>query len=114
VAEDKHAIAIAPYASQNPYEVWILPKADRNAFSDLTDDERTSVATMLKRVTMFLDKARISFNFFLQDSLPPFEHHFVLKIEPRQTIWAGLELSTGVIINPVAPETAATWYKKSR
>ncbi len=72
------------------------------------------MAVMLKGITQFLDKGRISYNYFLQDSLAPYEHHFSLRIEPRQTIWAGLELSTGVIINPMAPEAAAQWYKKSK
>lgn len=114
IAQDEHAIAFAPYASQNPYEAWILPKQHRPVFAELTKAESRSVAIMLKKITQFLDKARISYNYYLQDSLSPYQHHFSLRIEPRQTIWAGLELSTGVIINPVAPEAATEWYKKSK
>jgi UDPglucose--hexose-1-phosphate uridylyltransferase len=111
IYEDKNVIAIAPYASQNPFEAWVLPRQHKGQFSSLTHDEQRSYAVVLKKVAAFLDSCKISFNFFLQDSLTPYEHHFVLRIEPRQTIWAGLELSTGVIVNPMPPEQAVLWYK---
>jgi UDPglucose--hexose-1-phosphate uridylyltransferase len=111
IYEDKNIVAIAPYASQNPFEAWVLPREHRTSFASLTLDERHSTAVALKQIAGFLDNSRISFNFFLQDALKPFEHHFVLRVEPRQTIWAGLELSTGVIINPLPPEEAALWYR---
>ncbi len=111
IFEDRHIVAIAPYASQNPFEAWILPRAHKPRFGSLNKSERDSIAVVLKQIAGFLDNAKISFNFFLQDSLPPYEHHFVLRVEPRQTNWGGLELSTGVIINPVSPETSVLWYK---
>jgi hypothetical protein len=36
----------------------------------------------------------------------------IIKLAPRPNIWAGLELGTGVIINSVAPEDAAKFYKE--
>jgi UDPglucose--hexose-1-phosphate uridylyltransferase len=114
IAQDKHVIAFAPYASLNPYEAWLMPRQHRGTFAELTAEERHSMAVMLKKIIQFLDKGRISYNYFLQDSLEPYQHHFSLRVEPRQTIWAGLELSTGVIINPVTPESASAWYKASK
>jgi hypothetical protein len=34
-----------------------------------------------------------------------------LKLEPRPNVWAGLELGTGIIINPIPPEDAAKFYR---
>lgn len=113
IIDDGKFFAYAPYASENPFQVWINPKRHVATFAELTIDELASLAAILKKITAFLDKMKISFNFFLQDSLIGYEHHFILKVEPRQTVWAGLELSTGIIINPVAPEQAAHWYRKS-
>ena len=39
------------------------------------------------------------------------QQRFVLKVEPRKSVWAGLELATGIIINPVSPEQAAKEYR---
>lgn len=112
VHEDAHIIAICPYASQNPYELWILPKSDTATFAALTGAERHAIAVTLKNACAFLDKLDINFNYFLQDAVMHDQQRFVLKIEPRKTVWAGLELATGVIINPVAPEQATKEYQK--
>lgn len=111
VYEDAHIIAITPYASQNAYELWILPKSDTATFAALTGVERRSIATILKAACAFLDKQNLSFNFFLQDAVMHEQQRFVLKIEPRKGVWAGLELATGVHINVVSPEQAAQEYK---
>jgi UDPglucose--hexose-1-phosphate uridylyltransferase len=111
VYEDDHVIAITPYASKNPYELWILPKSDTATFAALTGVERRSIATVLKQACGFLDSQEINFNFFLQDAVMHEQQRFILKIEPRKTVWAGLELATGIIINPVSPEQAAKDYR---
>lgn len=111
VYEDAHIIAIAPYASKNAYELWILPKSDTATFAALTGAERQAIAAVLKGACGFLDSQEISFNFFLQDAVMHEQQRFVLKIEPRKSVWAGLELATGVIINPVSPEQAAKDYR---
>lgn len=111
VYEDTHIIALAPYASKNPYELWILPKSDTATFAALTSVERSAIAAVLKKACQFLDAKDISFNFFLQDAVMHEQQRFILKIEPRKTVYAGLELATNVIINPLSPEQAAKEYK---
>jgi UDPglucose--hexose-1-phosphate uridylyltransferase len=111
IFEDKHMVAISPYAARHGFEVWILPRRHIPLFTDLGVGELHSLATALKKITARLDNANISFNFFLQESIPHQDHHFVLKIEPRTFKWAGAEMGTGVIINPVPPEYAALWYQ---
>ena len=113
VYEDNHIIAITPYASKNPYELWILPKSDTSTFAALTGAERSTIAAVLKKACQFLDGKEISFNFFLQDAVMHEQQRFILKVEPRKTVHAGLELATNVIINPLAPEQAAKEYKSA-
>ncbi len=114
VFENDHLIAICPYAGSAPYGVWVIPKHHKGTFGELSESELHSTAEVLKLISGQLDKYGISFNFFLQDSLPEQNHHFVLKVEPRPNVWGGLEISTGVIINPVPPEFATNWYKSNR
>lgn len=111
IAEDKHFIALAPYASAHALEAWLLPRRHINKFSEMSGAEAYSLAVLMKKITARLDTSTISFNYLLQESLENQNHHFVLKVEPRVNKYAGAELGTGVIINPVAPEYAALWYK---
>jgi UDPglucose--hexose-1-phosphate uridylyltransferase len=111
IFEDKHFIAIAPYASANALEAWLIPRRHTNKFTELHADELHSLATIMKKITARLDTSTISFNYFLQESLDNQDHHFVLKVTPRAGKYAGAELGTGVIFNPIAPEHAALWYR---
>jgi UDPglucose--hexose-1-phosphate uridylyltransferase len=111
IFEDKHVIAIAPYAASYGFAVWIVPKRHLSLFTEFNASELYSLAVILKKVAAKLDAANISFNYFLQESIPHQDHHFVLKVEPRTFKYAGAELGTGVIINPVPPEYATLWYQ---
>ncbi len=111
ISADKHFIAIAPYASSHALEAWLIPRRHVPKFADLKDDELNSLAVILKNITARLDISNISFNYLLQESLENQDHHFVLKVEPRTTKFAGAELGTGVEINPVSPEYTALWYQ---
>lgn len=111
VHEDKNFVAISPYASNSPFEVWLIPRRHEPEFSNLHVGELHSLAITLKKITATLDAANISFNYFLQESLENQNHHFVIKVEPRTTKFAGAELGTGVIINPVTPEYSTLWYQ---
>ena len=111
IFEDEQILAISPYAATYPYAVWLMPKSHTRTFGSMTSAQLHSFAIIIKKITQLLDKAKLSFNFFLHDSLPEYDHHFYIKIEPRVTMWAGFELSTGMVINPVTPEYAAEWYR---
>ncbi|HSX47023.1 MAG TPA: DUF4931 domain-containing protein [Patescibacteria group bacterium] len=111
IYEDKHVIALSPYATRVPFGAWIMPKKHRNSFSTTTADERQSFAVILKKMTALLDQNMISYNFFLQNHLAYNNHHFVLRLDPRVSVWAGGEFSTGIYINIVSPEYAALWYQ---
>lgn len=111
VAEDKHFVALSPYAASYAFETWLVPRRHVGEFAKLNVGEINSLAVILKKLAAKLDSAGISFNYFLQESLQKQDHHFVIKVEPRTTKWAGAELGTGVIINPVTPEYSALWYR---
>lgn len=109
--QNKDFIALCPYATSSPYGVWILPVKHKRRIKDLKKSELANLAKTIKHITGKLDEADVSYNFFIHNSLDNESHHFRIKVVPRMTIWAGLELGTGIIINPVFPETAAKFYK---
>ncbi|NTW61402.1 DUF4931 domain-containing protein [Candidatus Saccharibacteria bacterium] len=109
--EDKHLFVLAPYASDCPYGAWLIPKRHIRRISDLTHSEKESIAMALKIVLGKMDEMGVSYNYFIENSVNGEDYHMHIKIAPRPNIWAGLELGTGVIINPVPPEEAAKLYR---
>lgn len=112
VWQDKQMITLCPFASEFPYEVWIMSKRHVDNIDLLTNKEIKSLATALKLVSNKLKSLDYDFNFFAHNDIDNKHQHFYLKIQPRPNIWAGVELGSGLIINPVLPEDAAKYYKK--
>jgi len=112
VYSDKYVIALCPYASAYHYEVWIFPRRHPDNVVELTALERVSFAKALKKIIGKLNKHNISYNYFLHQVINDPDQHFYLKIQPRQSIWAGVELGSGVVINSMPPEKAAKFYNQ--
>lgn len=112
IFSDDCAVAFSPYASQFNYEAWILPRRHMDNLTQLTPEERLSFAKALKLILSKLDELNYAYNFYLHDVVRNKKQHFYLKIIPRGSIWAGVELGSGLVINPIVPEEAAEFYRK--
>ena len=112
IYEDKQVAAFAPYASQYHYEAWIFTKRHLDNITKLNDAEFKSFARALKKILGKLQKLDLAFNYFLHQIISCADQHFYLKIQPRASVWAGVELGSGLIINSVSPEAAAKFYRK--
>ncbi len=108
-----YVTALAPYASQRPLEVWLIPNRYFSSITDATANEIHDFAVLLKGITGAIGSKNLSFNFFLHEKIDSRANHFMIQITPRPNIWAGFELSTkgSLVINPVSPERAASWYR---
>lgn len=109
--EDEHLFVLAPYASESPYGAWFIPKRHVHSIDSLTKDEKSSFARALKILLSKLDEIDVSYNYFFLNSLDLESHHMIMKLAPRPNVWAGLELGTGIVINPVSPEKAVKFYQ---
>ena len=74
--------------------------------------EFSSFAKALKLILSKLNKLGLSYNYFCHQVISDKDQHFYLKIQPRDSIWAGVELGSGLVINSISPETAAKFYRK--
>ncbi len=110
--EDEHLFVLAPYASESPYGAWFLPKRHIRSILDLREVEKDSFVRALKSLLTKLDEIDVSYNYFFQNSLDNESHHLILKLAPRPNVWGGLELDTGIIVNPMPPEEAVKFYQK--
>lgn len=109
--EDEHVFVLAPWASNCPYAAWILPKRHVKSMSELMRAEKESMAIGLKLLLDKMDAFGISYNFFVENAVNQEDYHTHIKLAPRPNIWGGLEMGTGIIINPIAPEYAAKIYR---
>lgn len=118
-------IAIAPFASRFPFEVWILPKQHSPDFTALGIPDRLKLAQILKQVLAKLKKGLNDppYNYVLHTA--PFrrqkqgywksidhDYHWHIEIMPRLTKVAGFEWGTGFYICPLPPEDAAKFLKQ--
>lgn len=112
ICEDQHAGAFTPYASRYHYEAWIFPKRHVDNITRLKPDEIASMAKCLKLILGKASSLGLAYNFFMHQVVSANDQHFYIKVQPRdQNIWAGIELGSGLVINSVAPETAAKFYR---
>jgi UDPglucose--hexose-1-phosphate uridylyltransferase len=111
VWQDATSVAFAPFASRSPFEVWIVPRHHEADFGRASDSDLASTADALRQVL-----ARLAvldhppYNLVLHTS-PLRErvdatYHWHWEIHPRLRAIAGLELGSGLPVNPVSPEEA--------
>lgn len=106
-------VVFVPFAARMPYEMWILPRTHQPEFGQLTEDKRAPLAAALheavRRLHDRLDDP--DYNFFVRTALDyqsKAPHlHWSLRLQPRTTVEAGFELSTGMQVNPSIPERDA-------
>ncbi|MEM4389389.1 MAG: galactose-1-phosphate uridylyltransferase [Candidatus Micrarchaeia archaeon] len=111
VFEDEHTFAFCPFASRFHFETWFVPKRHTDQLTELTEEERLSLARALKAVLARLDAMlnHPPYNFHLHTGPLAGEpsYHCHLELTPRLSLWAGYEFCTGLYINSLPPEEAA-------
>ncbi len=107
IAVDEEAVLLAPYASQLPFQLMLVPRRPRARFEDDGPSGAALLHNGLRRLARLLG-SNPPLNLYVRTA-PLGAEHFCWRIDvlPRLTHLAGLELSTGVNLNIVAPEHAA-------
>ena len=111
VWEDAGSVAFAPYASRSPFEVWVVPRRHEADFGRATDADLVSTTETLRQVLGLIGTlGGPPYNLVLHTA-PLREQvdatfHWHWEIHPRLRSIGGLELGTGLPVNPVAPEAA--------
>ena len=120
-------IAISPFASRFPFEIWILPKEHNCDFFTIKPAHRRDLAGILKRIMSKLKVALDDppYNYILHTA--PFrrpkagywktvdcDYHWHIEIMPRLTRVAGFEWGTGFYLNPTSPEEATKILRETK
>lgn len=119
VYENEEMIVLCPFASRVSFEMRVLPKKHEYAFEHISERQRECLAdalgTALRKMVGVLKSP--SYNFFIHTAPTQPEHfshyHWHLEILPRISIWAGVELGTGIEVVTVPPEEAARHLREA-
>jgi UDPglucose--hexose-1-phosphate uridylyltransferase len=110
-ANDDVAI-ICPYWSGSPYELLIVPRRHELHLQDSDDESLASVGRALRDATAFLNAllGDVAYNvgFHPAPHAHVGEYHWHIHIWPNLVTQAGFERGTGVLINVMPPEAAAS------
>jgi UDPglucose--hexose-1-phosphate uridylyltransferase len=109
--QDASSVAFAPFASRSPFEAWIVPRTHAADFGTATDADVLATAEALRRVLGLLAALDGPPHNLVLHTAPLREridgtYHWHWEIHPRLREIAGLELGTGLPVNPVSPEDA--------
>ncbi len=122
IMQNDHFVAIAPFASAFPFEVWVTPKEPIAMLMTMHAEQTEALATLLKALFANMVAVLGRFDYNLNFEIAPLQKdgtsasmfedfaqacRFGIRIVPRVTGIGGFELATGMHINPVAPEEAA-------
>lgn len=120
VLETENFIAFCPFAARFPFEVWIVPKTNRQHYDYVKGIEglETELASVMKTLLL---KYKIglndpAYNYVIQ-SAPigmdtPECYSWHIELLPRLTRTAGFERGTGFYINPIPPEMTAAFLRE--
>ncbi len=119
IYENGGAIAFAPFVSKSPFEIRIFPKKHLPYFENTLDENIDYAVDALRHALKKIEKnlKDPDYNFFLHtapisNKLNYKMYHWHIEVIPKVSIRAGFELGTGVDINPVDPDEAATLLSK--
>ncbi len=124
VFENEEFTALCPYASRVPFEVWVIPRRPEPFFENIDPYLRGALSEALLQVLrrLYVGLRDSPYNYYIlsapcdetgfvcdRESFTHFRWH--VQILPRLTIWGGFELGTGLEINTVLPEAAASFLR---
>lgn len=128
VLESEHIVALCPFASRFPFELWILPKRHSCDVGATQPEELRDLAVVFKQVFTRLRQVLNDppYNYLLHTA--PFrkyhgksgywktieeDFHWHIELIPRLTRVAGFEWGSGFYINPTPPEDSAKYLREA-
>lgn len=114
---NEHFVALLPFASQVPFEIWVLPRHRQSSFRWVDPSSLHPLVSVLKTVLLKLHHGLGDPDFNLTiDTAPRGDEdaeYFLwhIRILPRLTTRAGFELGSGMSINTILPEEAAAFLR---
>ena len=112
VVANDDAVVICPFWSGGPYEMLVMPRQHCQHLTSASDESLAGFGRALRDALAHLNRVfpDVAFNLVLHTA--PHRHdgpfHWHAHLFPKLTTTAGFERGTGVMINIVPPEQAAS------
>jgi len=114
VYQNKEVEVVAPFVSKGPFELRVFTKKHFSNFEKTPDNVMEYVVDALQKTLLKIEKklGDPDYNFFIHtaplgNDKKNDHYHWHIEILPKVSIYAGLELGTGIEIITVDPEMAA-------
>lgn len=117
VYENDLFVAFVPFAAEVPFEILIMPRIHKANFGDISEHEKSSLASALKYILERLRRKlndpdyNYTVNTSVRYRIEEPQLHWHMLIRPRLTTRAGFEIGSGININPSLPEEDARFLK---
>lgn len=117
IRQTESLAVLCPLAPRFPGETWIVPRSASACFEHISDELCEELARTLHDLLVRADRQFKSPDLNIMVRSAPFagespNYCWRLEMLPRLITPAGWEHSTGVLINPMLPETAAEWLRR--
>lgn len=119
VAENRCFVALAPYFSAQPYEMWIVPRRHQASLLDSQPQEMHALARIIGDAMQALERALPDPRCVLTFMNAPCNiggmerFHWFLRIAPGVAVAVVAGIACGIASNQVAPETAAQRLRRA-
>lgn len=116
-AKNQEFVAFLPYAGHLPFETWIMPRRPQSSFGLLEPAQVRPLAQILRFVLMrlYVSLDNPDFNLTVDTACRGDEDqqsfYWHIRILPRMSTAAGFEMGSGMSINTVLPEDAASFLR---
>jgi len=110
-------VVLHPFASQRPFETWILPRKQQACFGDVSQEDLGGLAHVLRVVLLKFQRGlnNPDLNYVIDSAKigDEKEHYYMwhIRIVPRLTEMAGFEIGSGMYINTAVPEETAQFMR---
>ncbi len=121
VYQNEQFLAIAPFASRFPFEMWILPKTHMASFGSVNDDAVPSLSDALKSTLAKLSSCLDDppYDLFVHSApygepgSSAYSFHWHVEILPRPNRTRRIDRGCGIFTNSVLPEKAARTLREA-
>lgn len=102
----KGFVAFAPSFARFPCEVWIVPERHVRSLVELGEGEALAFMQVLRECVARVTRSASDYTIAFHNPPRGANFHFHTEIYPRKNVWGGLELGTGLIVNPKTEKDA--------
>lgn len=127
IIEDGDFLALTPFASRRPFEIWLLPENHETFFEQNHNQKQLAqlLITVMGKIYTLLRNPDYIISLHNGPNISAAarrgywktihkDYHWHIEIVPRLHSLTSFELGSGFSINPVAPEVAAKVLREER